>query len=210
MDLVILGVGFPDIVQTIEDINHIKKSINFLGFLDDNSKLMNEEVLGYPVIGNLEWINSNLDVEVFNTIARNLSTRNKINEIFVNKGAIFANLIHPTVSVNYSKLGKGILLSKNIYLEPRTDIGSHTMILQGSSIGHDCKIGKNCFVGPGCNILGNVIIEDNCYIGSGTTIYPEVIIRRNTTTGINSIIMSSTNEFETIFSPPSKRIFSKK
>ena len=38
-DIVILGVGFPDIIQTIEDINHDKRRFNLLGFLDDNIDL---------------------------------------------------------------------------------------------------------------------------------------------------------------------------
>ena len=50
------------------------------------------------------------------------------------------------------------------------------MILQGTSIGHNCIIGENTFIGPGCNILGGVKIGKNCLIGAGTTIYPSITV----------------------------------
>ena len=209
IDLVVVGVGFPDVIQTIEDINSFDSSLNFMGFLDDNIQLRNNDYFGYGVIGDLNWIDKNLSVHVFNTVARNLTVRKSINNLFINKKALFANLVHPSVNTKYSKLGKGILISKNVYIEPRSAVGSHTMILQGSSIGHDCKIGNNCFIGPGSKILGGVIIEDNCFIGSGTTVYPGIQIKKNSTTGINSIILANINENESISSPPSRKIFHK-
>ena len=38
MKFVVLGIGFPDIVQTIEDLMRKDKSLDFLGFLDDDKK----------------------------------------------------------------------------------------------------------------------------------------------------------------------------
>ena len=94
------------------------------------------------------------DVRVFNSIARNLKTRDIINKRMLKKDIGFVNLIHPSINTKLSKLGKkGILINKNVYLEAASKIGSHSMILQGSSIGHDCSIGENTFVGPGSNIL---------------------------------------------------------
>ncbi len=209
IDLVVIGVGFPDIIQTIEDINSNNQSVNFLGFLDDNKDLLDKNYYGYKIIGGLDWIEKNPDTYIFNTVARNLSVRSEVNSYFKKRNIKFANLIHPTVSTKYSVLGDGILLSKNVYLEPRSTIGSNTMILQGSSIGHDCIVGNNCFIGPGSNILGNVAIEEDCFIGSGSTVYPGIVIKKKSTTGMNSIIMKGVNENETISSPPSRKIFLK-
>ena len=44
-DLIIIGVGFPDIIQTVEDINSDKKQFNLLGFLDDNTNLHKQKIL---------------------------------------------------------------------------------------------------------------------------------------------------------------------
>jgi len=209
MKFVVLGVGFPDIVQMIEDLLLEDKNLDFLGFLDDDKNKNKEKIFGYDVLGNLDWIDDNPDVQVFNSIARNLRIRDLINKRIQKKGIGFINLIHPSVNTKFSKLGKGgVLINKNVYLEATSKLGSHSMILQGSSIGHDCSIGENTFIGPGSNILGNVNIGTNCLIGSGTTIYPGVKIGNNSITGINSIILSDVGDSQTISSPPSRKIFS--
>ena len=209
MDFVVLGIGFPDIVQTIEDLIFEDNSLRFLGFLDDNEDNINKEILGYKVIGSLDWIDNNPGVKVFNTIARDLLVRDSINKNMLKKEVGFINLIHPSVNTKYSQIGEeGILISKNVYLEATSNIASHCMILQGSSIGHDCCLEENTFVGPGSKILGKVHIGRNCLIGSGTSIYPGVKIGNNSTTGINSIILADIGDSLTFSSPPSRKIFS--
>jgi len=209
MKFVVLGIGFPDIIQTIDDLLQEDKGLEFLGFLDDDKKKRNFFLFGYKVLGGLNWIEDNKDIKVFNSIARNLKTRDLINKKMTKKKVSFINLIHPTINTKFSELGKeGILINKNVYLESTSKIGAHSMILQGSSIGHDCSIGENTFIGPGSNILGNVEIGKNCLIGSGTTIYPGVKIGNNSVTGINSIILSDVGDSQTVSSPPSRKIFS--
>lgn len=209
MKFVVLGTGFPDIVQIIEDILLKDKSLEFIGFLDDDESKSKKTFFGYEVLGSIGWLNNNSEVQAFNSIARNLQTKALINQQLSSNNIKFINLLHPSVNTKFSELGReGILISKNVYLEATSKISSHVMILQGSSIGHDCEIGDNTFVGPGSNILGNVQVGKNCLIGSGTTIYPGVKISDNSKTGINSIILSDVSEGETISSPPSRRIFS--
>lgn len=209
MKFVVLGTGFPDIIQTIEDVLLVDKSMEFIGFLDDDESKSKKKFFGYEVLGPLDWLNSNLEIYSINTIARNLQSKANITKKLKTKNIKFVNLIHPSVNIKFAEIGnEGILISKNVYLEATSKISSHTMILHGTSIGHDCEIGENAFVGFGCNLLGNVKVGKNCLIGAGTTIYPGVQIADNSITGINSIIMSNVNEGETISSPPSRRIFS--
>tara|TARA_B100000989_G_C19479858_1_gene444642 strand:- start:513 stop:1166 length:654 start_codon:yes stop_codon:yes gene_type:complete len=209
MNFVVLGVGFPDIIQTIRAIEDKNEDFNFLGFLDDNKKLHGIDIFGYPVLGSMNWLKKNPNVKIFNTIAKNLSVKEEINFKQKQNGFSFINLIHPNVDTNLSTLGdEGILISKNVYLEAKSQISSHCMILQGSSIGHDTSIGENSFIAPNCNLLGRVKIGKNCLIGAGTTIYPGIKIDDNCITGINSIIISNMKEFDTFSSPPSRKIFS--
>ena len=70
MNFVVLGVGFPDIIQTIRDIKNKNEDFNFLGFLDDNKKLHGIDIFGYPVLGPLDWLKKNPNVKIFNTIAK--------------------------------------------------------------------------------------------------------------------------------------------
>tara|TARA_B100000989_G_C19434166_1_gene424402 strand:- start:196 stop:825 length:630 start_codon:yes stop_codon:yes gene_type:complete len=207
MKFVVLGTGFPDIIQTIEDIKMLDTDLDFLGFLDDNTSSNSKNLFGYDYLGSISWLEGKSDTQAFNTIARDLSIKAKINKNLSLKGIKFINLIHPSINTSYSEIGnEGILISKNAYLEAKSKISSHSIILQGSSIGHDCYIGENTFIGPGCNILGGVKIGRNCLIGAGTTIYPGITVGDDCITGINSIILKDIEDSETFSSNPSRKI----
>ncbi len=207
MKFVVLGTGFPDIIQTIKDIQLKNKNYTFLGFLDDDASSARKNLFGHEFLGPLSWLNEKKDICVFNTIARDLSVKERINTSLSSKDINFINLIHPSVNTKYSKIGsEGILIAKNVYLEATSEISSHCMILQGTSIGHNCIIGENTFIGPGCNILGGVKIGKNCLIGAGTTIYPSITVGEKCITGINSIILKDIKDSETFSSNPSRKI----
>ena len=114
-DLVILGVGFPDIIQTIEDINKHKKKFNLIGFIDDNPCYQNRTFFNYPVVGPLNWLISNKNVHVVNTVAKNMNIRKKVIDKLKKVTVNFPNIIHPTVNTKYLKLGEGNIISKNTY-----------------------------------------------------------------------------------------------
>ena len=61
-DLVVIGVGFPDIVQIIDDINNDKKQFNFLGFLDDNPNLKKIQEKDINISFTKPFINKNYSV----------------------------------------------------------------------------------------------------------------------------------------------------
>jgi sugar O-acyltransferase (sialic acid O-acetyltransferase NeuD family) len=206
-DLVILGVGFPDIIQIIGDINKDKKTYNIVGFIDDNPIFHNKVFYNYPVVGSMQWLESNKNTHVVNTVARNMSVRratiNKLKSITSN----FPNIIHPSVNVKYLKLGHGNIISKNAYFEVSSSIGSHCMILPNVTIGHDTSISDNCFFGPNSSVLGGVNIHENCLVGSGAIILPKVKISKNVVIGINSSVYSDLEEGLSVMSMPAKVIY---
>jgi len=206
-DLVVLGVGFPDIIQTIEDINQDTKIYNLLGFIDDNPEFKDKTIYDYPVLGTMEWLRNRSHVYVVNTVAKNMTIRKNSTIKLNNLNANFLNIIHPTVNTKYTKIGLGNILCKNVYLEAQSVIGSHCMLLPNVTIGHDTSINDNCFFGPNSSILGGVKINENCLIGSGTVILPKVKIDQNVVLGINSSVYSNVDKGKTLMSPPSRKIF---
>lgn len=203
-DLVVIGVGFPDIVQIIDEINSNQKKYNFIGFLDDNPKLKDFSLYKYPVIGNINWLDKHKNVVAINTVAKNTQIRKFVNQKILDKNISLINLVHPSVNLKYTVIGNGNIISKNVYLEATSKIGSHCMVLSNSTIGHDCVIENNCFIGPGVHILGGVTVKDNCLIGSGSVIHPKVKLEEDTTIGINSKIFKNTEKGGTYLSVPSK------
>ena len=57
-DLVIIGAGGvgQELTLIVEEINKKKEQWNLLGFIDDNKELYDNKVLGYKVLGGLNWL----------------------------------------------------------------------------------------------------------------------------------------------------------
>jgi len=205
-DLIIIGVGFPDIIQTIEDINSDKRQFNLLGFLDDNKNFDKQSILNYPVLGPLNWLKQNQNVKIINTISKDLQKRRVINDHLRSIGGKFTKIIHPSVNIKYSKVENNVLISKFVYMEPRTVIKQDTMILPLCSIGHDVIIEKNCFIASGCHFGGFSNIKENCLIGAGSSIHPKVTIEKNCKIGINSSIFTNIQSDKIVLNKPSVSI----
>ena len=65
--IVVVGVGFPDVIRIIEAINRKNKIIDFLGFLDDKEEFQGTTHYGYPVIGKLDWLKEKNDTNYIQT-----------------------------------------------------------------------------------------------------------------------------------------------
>ena len=205
-NIVLIGVGFPDAVSIIEDVNSARPTYRLLGFLDDDPEKGNQSYLGYGVLGSLEWILSNPEVEVINTIARDLSVRSKINNRLRDYGAKFASLVHPTVKTDHAHIGNGVIIGKNVYLEPRVSIGAHTMVLPNSTVGHDSVIGENCFLAPGSHLLGHVTLGKHVFVGAGAVVYPDVVVQDEAMLGINAAVTMNVDNGVTLSASPSRKI----
>ena len=207
IDLVVLGVGFPDIVQTIEDIIDDGQQVNFLGFLDDKIELHEQSIVGYPVLGSLNWLESGgQQLRYFNSVGRSMETRAMVSNRADSYGAKPASLVHPTVNTRYTELSDGVLLSKNVYIEPRTTIGTHCIVMPNVTIGHDTVIGDNCFIASGCHLGGSVKIGEKCLVGAGSSIHPAISVGARSKIGVNSVVMRNIKPGGTAFSRPAEVI----
>ena len=110
-DLVVIGVGFPDIVQIIDEINSNQKKYNFIGFLDDNPKLKDFSLYKYPVIGNINWLDKHKNVVAINTVAKNTQIRKFVNQKILDKNISLINLVHPSVNLKYTVIGNGNIIN---------------------------------------------------------------------------------------------------
>lgn len=205
--LVVAGTGFPDVIPMIESINAANVSaLDFLGFLDDNENNKSRDLLGHSIIGGFEWLKSNEDVLVFNSIARDLAIRDNVNKKLIGLGAKFISLLSPEVNLSYSEIGEGCFIGRGVYLGPKTQLDDYSLVLANTAINHDTVIGKNCFVGTGVNIQGHVKVGDNSFIASGAVLAPGIQIGVNCKIGLNALITHDLPDNQTYFSRPAKKL----
>lgn len=79
------------------------------------------------------------------------------------------NLIDPTSYVSrFAKLGQGIFIGSNCYIEPNCIIGDYVSIYGGNGLGHDTHVGTNTVLQRESKVHAK--IGSNCYIGIGTCV----------------------------------------
>lgn len=194
-DIVILGSsGFAtEVLWLLEDNNQYKKEWNILGFIDNFSD--SSEVLGYPVLGNDEWL-LNYEHPVNAVCAfGNPALRCKVAGKFLNKAKhiTFPNLISRAAVVSkHTRMGQGNIICANSVISPTAYLHDFVISNLSCTIGHDVVISDFTTLNPGSSVSGNVTIGERCEIGTGTHVIQGVNIGPRTITGAGSAIIRDT------------------
>lgn len=189
--LVIVGVGFPDVLNIIENINKKKQSIKLLGFLDDNRKFLRKSFWGHKVIGGIDWLKNKKNIYVVNSVAKNCQTRTEVFKKIEKYNKNFFNLIDPSVGVSNVQFSKGVIVNKGVSFGYNTKVGFGSILSWDSHLGHGSLLGKNCFLAKGAAVLGNVKIGDKVFVGSNASVLPGVKIGSDCNIFSNSTVIEN-------------------
>ena len=206
-DIVILGSsGFgTEVLWLLEDNNQRKKEWNILGFIDDFSD--SSEILGYPVLGNDEWL---LKYErPVNAVCAfgNPALRCKVAEKFLNRAKYitFPNLISRAAVVSkHTIMGQGNIICANSAISPTACLHNFVISNLSCTVGHNVVISNFATLNPGSSVSGNVMIGEGCEIGTGTHIIQGVRIGPYTVTGAGSTIIRDTPGYCTVVGVPGR------
>lgn len=194
-NIVVIGSGgfSKQVIEIIEQLNLINPEYKLLGIIDDNKSLVGTEVLGYEVIGDTDYIKqlskqqkiqgviAIADGEIREHISR------KLNDVQ------WVNLIHPSAVVsNYTKLGEGNIICAGVVINPECEMGNHSHINIGSTLGHDVLMLDYVTVMPGSKISGNVNLKSKSMVGTGATIIQGLTIEENVILGAGTVVTKNT------------------
>jgi len=207
--VIILGTGGNciDILDTINEINLIKKQYKVIGFLDDDKTKWQTKIYGIEVLGGLDIANTFSDTVFVNGIGSPNNFWKKKEIIDKTNLTIdrFETIIHPSASVSkMSNIGNGTVILQNVTISSNTSIGNHVMILPNSVINHDDKIGDYVSIASGVCIAGGVKIENSCYIGSGSTIIGNIHIKEKVLVGMGSVVLKDIKENSVVVGNPAR------
>ena len=186
--IVIIGAGGfgREVHWLIEEINKQNRNWDFLGYVDDHipvGTILN----GYPVLGSIEWLNS----QAFNVVCAigdpniKKSVLNKLS----NSNNKFPILIHPDVRIsNYVDIGEGSIICSGCIITVNIKIGKHVIINLDSTVGHDAIIMDYSTILPSVNISGHVTINERVSVGTGAKIIQGLSIGENTIIGAGAIV----------------------
>ena len=203
INVVIIGAGYPDLFDVIEDINAIKKKINVL-YIVDEKRYKKKKIYGHLIRKNFHKSkNKKKDFFLVNNVASTIENREKIFKKF-NRKFKFTNIIHPDSKIGNLKIGKGNIICKNVYIGKNLNIKNNNLFSPNVYLGHDTKINSNCFFGPNSTVLGNVKIKNNNFIGSSSTIIQSCIINENCTISMASVVFSDLKKFSKVIGNPAR------
>lgn len=206
-DIIIIGAGGfgREVAWLIEDINKINPIWNVVGFVDDNKDIQGEEINGYKVVGDTEWLKEQ-EFNVVNAIG-NPIVKKKVMDRLLKSENVYPTIIHPSVICsNLVNIGEGAIICAGNILTVNINIGKHTIINLDCTIGHNVAIGDYSTILPSVNISGFVKIDECVSVGTGTAIIQGIKIGKNTIIGAGSVVVNDLPTNCTAIGAPAKPI----
>ena len=169
-----------------------------LGFLDYNPDSHVHYGFSEPYLGKIDSHELEKDAYYLMGIA-NLAYRATIVEKFMEKGAKFTGLIHPTAIISPScEIGEGTVVSHNASVGAKVKVGRFNMLNSRCTIGHDSQIGDFNFISPQVAVSGNTKIGDGNLIGTNACTIPGISIGNNNKIAAGMVVYKPVNNDETV------------
>jgi len=189
MDPVII-VGAGEHGSVVADVIQSEGKYRLLGFVDDSAYPTTQDILGIPILGNLDSLYNRKyrDVGILIAIGNN-AVRYKVANQLTQDNFRFVTTIHPSASVSkHATLGSGITVMPRVVVNTRSHVDDCVILNSGAIIEHDCAIGKCAHVSVGSILAGRVLVGARSMIGAGAVVLPHKQIGADTTVGAGAIV----------------------
>jgi UDP-perosamine 4-acetyltransferase len=171
----------------------LTSSAIILGVVDSNTALRDGNLLGVPVLGGDEVVNTYLPSEI--QLVNGLgsvgipSKRQQLYEKFKQLGFDFSTIIHPSAIIaSHVEQGEGAQIMAGAVIQPCCRIGANSIINTRASVDHDCIIGDHVHIAPGVTLSGGVTIGSGTHVGTGATIIQGVTIANDCLVAAGAVV----------------------
>ena len=139
----------------------------------DKSELLDEQVLGYEIIGTDD------DLTVL---------AQKYKYAFITIGQILSSQVRKEVFKKLINAGFQIptIISPRAYVSRHAQVNNGTIIMHDALVNVNAKIGQNCIINSKALIEHDAIVEDYCHISTGAIINGGVLVKSDTFYGSNA------------------------
>jgi sugar O-acyltransferase (sialic acid O-acetyltransferase NeuD family) len=203
--LVILGTA-GNCIDILEAVRS-RQEYDCIGFLDDDTSLLQRRIHGVPVLGRLDQASSLGDVHFVNGIG---SPKNFLKKpgIIARTGIPrerFATIIHPSAQVSpWATLDSGTVVLQQATIASGVKVGAHVILLPQAVLSHDDSVGDYTCIAGGAYVSGGISVGRCCYLGGNCSIIERIRIGDRSLVGLGSVVLEDVPEGSVYVGNPAK------
>lgn len=189
--LIIIGASGHG--KVVADIAIKMNKWQSIAFLDDDEAI--KASMGIEVIGKTADAFTYKDEADFFVAIGSNSTREKIQEKFIDEGLNVVSLIHPSAVIATDvEVGIGTVVMAGVVINSSTRIGKGCIINTSSSLDHDNTIEDYVHISPGASLAGTVKVGKGSWLGIGSIVSNNVNICSGCKVGAGAAVVKDITE----------------
>jgi len=204
--LVIVGAGSVGCFLAY-NMQEFETSYDIIGFLDDDPQKSGKRIAGYPVLGNIDYINQLSKNTFFAVGVADPQARKTLVDKIQAKGFSFPPFIsrHTWIS-NEVAIGKGAIIYPGTTINYESSLSDFVIINMNCAIGHNTAIGSFCTLAPGVKTAGFTIMDECTEVGIGAATRQNIRIGKHCIVGGQSMVIKDVPDYSVVAGIPAKRL----
>lgn len=190
-DRTIFFFGAGGHAKSVISVMQAQAKWQLAGLLEEGGKELGKRILGYPVLGDIDELDSLREKSITKTMVciGSNRARGRVSDLLIARGFELVSIIHPTATLlTDCVIGNGAFCHAHSLVGPECQVGLSAIVQPFTSLGHEGRIGNCVNFCPGVHIGGRVTIGDLCFFGPGAVVYPNITIGRNVSVGANAVV----------------------
>ena len=205
-NLVILGAG--DHGKVLVDLVQQMSGFRLVGLLDDDPAKIETSVLGSPVLGPIQQLQSLSRQAHISSVTLGTGDNCVRSNWFdaVQKAKLeAATLGHQSAVISrHVKLGVGVVVLAGVVVNAGAVIGDNVCLNTGCRVDHDCELGEHSHIFPSATLTGGVKLGPYATVGAGAVIHPYRKIGCNAYVGAGAVVTADVGDNEVVAGNPAR------
>ena len=180
--------------KVVADILICNGETEFVGFVDDRDELVGTTVMGFPVVGNGEWLREEAPNSRF-AIAIGTG-ESRVQQLLAARcsrwGIEILTLVHPAATVSRAaRLGPGTVVMAGAIINPEATVGAGVIVNSAAVVEHDVEIGDYAHVAPNAAMGGGSRLGAFSHLGLGAAVIQSIRIGSHTIVGAGAVVVKN-------------------